>query len=197
MDNLTETDVRRIFQEEMLKSYFQLPKIPPHTHDGVNNSKIPAQNIVPTPQILGTIKFTENKTYTLYFNTAGYTQIIFNAIAFQPSGYNYGLINGNAALTAGFQWQPNTTSSVKVGGKQYPTSGQIGYNVLSQSSTNLFVDLGGNYGHADSNYVMNLLGNTGSHVVTGLLQNPTPSSVDFIVTNLLTGWEVAGNFTII
>ena len=183
------------------KTYL-LPKVVPHKHDGVDNSRIPESSVIPSTKIMGKINFAQNKTYTLYFTSPNQTTILFNGLAFETgAGTDYVMINGTAIITRALYFQPNNTSSVKVGGTAYPQTSSTGLQTLAQSSSNLYIHTTttpvNTFGHVDEVFIVNAFSGAGAHIVTGQLLNLTKNSVDFQVTNLVSGWELVGNFTIL
>lgn len=200
---MNEQQVRAIIADEIQKNLFKLPKVPPTYHTGVDNVKIPSSSIVANTASYGFVYFNENQTYTLNFAAGNPSLILVNGLVYNTSNSDeYALIEGNAVITKTMAFQPNTTSSVVVGGPPYPITDSVGRGVLAQCSTNLYI-VGGTggtaNGHVDDNFIVNAYQGPGltNHVATAQFMNIQPSSVDLVVTNLLSGWELKLNFTII
>lgn len=200
---LTEQQIRKIVQDEINKNYSSgKPKVPPHKHDSVDNLRIYESDIVASVGVLGLIKFKKNQTYTLYFNTLNPTRIDFNGFAFDTGATNSNaLLVGTALLSFSYQFQPRSTSSVQQGGIKYPVNSIVGGLVkpVNQCSSNLYIDsttLSNVFPHADDNYIANAFSSAGNHIVTMQLGNLTKNSIDVIVTNLKSGWNVSANFII-
>jgi len=194
---MNEQEVRKIVKEEMQRNYRSgSPLVPPHTHDGVNNTRIDRSNIINSGGIMGNINFTANDTYTLYFSNPNPSRLDFNGFAFDTGANDSSaLVVGVAILAEAYYFQPLTDRSVKQGGIQYPING-----VLAQCSSNLFVQdavgTANTFPHVSQFYIMNAISSSGNYLATGQVQNLTNNSVDIVITNLLSGWNVSANFII-
>ena len=195
---MDEKQMRQIAREEaqsVMRANFNSgrPIVPPHTHDGVNNIKVKQSDIIPSTAAMGKIDFSENKVYTLNFTSLNPTRIDMNGFAFNQSNDSTAFITGMAIVTAAIEFQPATTSSVVQGGREFPING-----VLAQCSSNLYVNEGSEdpFPHTDANYIANAFYASGQHVVTAQIVNPTNTSVQIIITNLLAGWTLSANFII-
>lgn len=82
---MNEQAIRKIVDDEIKKKLFQLPKIPPHKHDGTDNIRIFEDNVIPTIATMGKIKFAQQTIYTLYYSSAKPNLISFNGFALQQS----------------------------------------------------------------------------------------------------------------
>jgi hypothetical protein len=272
---MNEQAIRKIVDDEIKKKLFQLPKIPPHKHDGTDNINIPATSVTPPIRAMATrVRFNENQNYTFYFPSISPQMVLFEGYALQntsvtkftmtsslSAGANFGtltstwggstenllvtfssgetrvvsftsgsltifwtpplnfsagttaeyataaayaLINGNAIISPAYQFQAATSSSVVVGGLEYPIStitpqaiNQIG--VLAQSSANTYLDptnVANMTAHLDANFIVNVYSNTNGNVATAQLFSVNQGSVVLQVTNL-NGWHILGNLTFI
>ena len=57
---MNEQQVRKIVDDEIKKKLFQLPKVPPHKHDGTDNINIPSTSVIPPVRAIGTRVFFKN-----------------------------------------------------------------------------------------------------------------------------------------
>ena len=173
------------------------PQVLVHSHDGVNSQRILESSIIPTTGAMGKILFIRNATYTLNFSSKNPSLILFNGFALNntvpASAAVYAYITGNAVLSSCYYFQPDTTSSVKIGGTKCPIDG-----VFAQCSSCLLIDstiLGNATPHVDQFNI--IAASTGSGLVAkGTIQNLTLTSVQLQVT-LTAGWSILGNFTIL
>ncbi len=194
---LTEKDIVEIFYRELKKNaYSGNPIVPRHNHDNINSPRISQANIINSVGIMGKINFTTNSTYTLYFSAPNPTRLDLNGFAFDTGAADSSaIIIGVALLSPAFYFQPLTNRSAKEGGTQYPIGG-----VLAQCSSNLYVQdavgTANTFPHTEQFYIMNAFTAAGAHIVTGQLQNLTPNSIDIVITNLLSNWNVSANFII-
>lgn len=81
-DYTTRDDVEKIIQERFNTNYYSgVPRIPPHTHNGVDNLQIPYANLLNQPSILGGVNgfqvFTTSGTFTV---PTGFTKFIVRAV---------------------------------------------------------------------------------------------------------------------
>ena len=206
-DPMTEQKIRAIVQDELNNNYRSgAPMVPPHTHDGNNNAKIKQENIVNGTAVMGLIKFKSNSTYTLYFSAKNPSRLDLNGFAFDTgAGNSSALIVGTAILGNAYYFQPFVPGvSAKEGGIEFPAlNGQPKSDgTLAQCSSNLYVQDGGTatFPHTEQFFIMNALmgpiSTPSNYLVTGQLQNLTPTSVDIVITNLKAGWNVSANFII-
>lgn len=194
---MNEQEIRKIVQDEMQKNaYSGSPIVPKHNHDGVNSPQIRQSNIVNSSAIMGKINFTSNATYTLYFTATNPKRLDLNGFAFDTGATDSSvMVVGTAILGQAWYFQPSSTRSAKQGGTQYP----IG-NSLAQCSANLYVQDGVNpsntFPHTDQFFLMNAFSASGVHIATMEARNLTNSSIDIVITNLASGWNISANFII-
>ncbi len=197
---MNEKDTRKIIKEEMNKDYKSgRPKVPPHQHNGVDNLKIDEKNIVLSTGAMGKVTMARNATYTFYFPAVGVSQMTFNGFATKTGGTIYALVYGTAILKSAFYFQPLSSSSIKVGGTEYPITGNGFHKEPAQSSTSLYIDQSGLASFNDTVnqfQFIDVFDSSLNSVATGVLNNLTAKSIDLQVT-LATGWRIVGNFTII
>lgn len=197
---MNEQQIRSIVNEEIRKNLFRYPKIPPHRHDGVDNIRIEASDLLPVTGAMGKITFARSTTYTLYFPTSGASQISFNGFATKSGGQIYAMVVGTANLKPTYYFQPSTISTVKTGGTIYPITGKGVLNQPAQSCTSLYIDTTGTnpvLSDSVSQFYLIYVFDGSSNVVVAYLNNLTASSVDLVVSTLASGWSIVGNFTII
>lgn len=142
---MNEQQVRQIIKEELLKQNYNsgAPIVPPHTHDGISNTKIEQENIIPGVKFNGTINMSQNATYTIPI-TGNPTQVTFYGGALNTSGgaatAQHVMVVGNAQLGSCYQFQPGTDTSVTLNNIQTTIiqgSAAIGIYSSSLSSTTL------------------------------------------------------------
>lgn len=195
--NMDEQKIRKIIQDELQKNYRSgAPLVPPHQHNGVDNLKISQTNVLNNVGVMGKINFASNSTYTLYFSTQNPSRLDLNGFVFD-TGINDSsvMIVGTAILSKAYYFQPLTTRSAKQGGIQYPIRG-----ILAQCSSNLYVqdtvNPSNTFPHTEQFYIINAFTSSGSQIATGQLQNLTETSIDIVITNLASGWNISANFII-
>jgi len=95
-----------------------------HIHNGYDSKLISQENLLPNTRSIGSITFsTDGRTYKIGL-PVGCKNILFNGMASHYDSNTYGtgtrdarvMIVGNAHLGKGYNLQPDTTSSVVVGG---------------------------------------------------------------------------------
>ncbi len=189
----------------MQKNYTSgTPEIPPHIHDGVSNSRINQKDIILSTKVMGNIDFTSNDTYTLYFSTPNPSRLDLNGFVFDTGAADSSaMVIGVAILSSAYYFQPLTTRSAKQGGLQYPTkvaTPTAAPGAIAQCSTNLYVQdavgTANTFPHVDQFFIMNAFSSSGNHLATMEVRNLTATSIDIIITNLLSGWNISANFII-
>ena len=195
---MTEDQIKQLVRQEVNRQMYQAgaPSISPHTHDGNNSPKGLASDTINRIGVMGKINFASNSTYTLYFSSPNPTRLDLNGFAFDTgSSDSSAIIVGMALLSKAYYFQPLSNRSAKQGGTPYPISG-----VLAQCSSNLYVqdsvDISNTFPHTEEFFIMNAFSSSGAHIVTAQAQNLTPTSIDIVVTNLASGWNVSANFII-
>ncbi len=107
---MNEQDIRKIVQDEMHKNFISgTPKVPPHFHDGVSNSRILAKNIVPNNALSVWIAVTEGTAQqntaiigsTVSLGITNPSSVSFHGIAQNPvsgTATKKTMIQGNAQI---------------------------------------------------------------------------------------------------
>ena len=119
---MTETQVRKIVQDEMMNNYRSgTPIISPHQHNGNDNLQINQENIIPSTRASGSITFSSIKRYTLNTNSNPNPTLILcygtainsntsSVTGLSPSARAHTF--GTAQLGKSYYFQPGTSSSV-------------------------------------------------------------------------------------
>ena len=189
---MNEQQVRKIVDEEIRKKLFQLPKIPPHRHNGVDNIKIPEPSIIiPTP-VLGSVDMSHQTTYTLNLTNKGLapTRVTFYGGALNVSAGVHAFIVGTAIFGANVRFQPSTTTSV--------IAGSIVENIIQGSGSITMINGSGGGGGGTS-----FLKNSQGHIVyaeypSGTLvavADDTDVNASFVTVKvivLLPNWTISG-----
>jgi hypothetical protein len=207
MQNLTEQQVRQIVKDEIQNNYRSgAPLVAPHRHNGNDNLKVNQTDIINGVGVMGKINFKSNSTYTLYFSAKNPSRLDLNGFVFDTGAADSSaLIVGTAILGNAYYFQPFVPGvSAKEGGAEFPAfnGNPKSDGILAQCSSNLYVQDGGTttFPHTDQFFIMNALtgpiSSPSNYLVTGQLQNLTPTSVDIVITNLKSGWNVSANFII-
>ncbi len=202
---MDEQKIRQIVKDEMNRNYMSGdPKIPPHTHDGVTNFKIKRSDAVNPIGVMGKIDFISNDTYTLYFTSPNPSRLDLYGFAFDNVATDSSVMTiGIALLSKSYYFQPLTTRTVKQGGLAYPTrqaTPTAAPGAIAQCSSNLYnqdnAAFSNTFPHNNQFFIMNALRASGDCVGTLEIRNLTATSVDVIVTNLISGWKISANFII-
>jgi hypothetical protein len=198
---MNEQQIRKIVDDEIQKKLFQLPKLPPHKHNGTDNIKIPADGVIPSTGAIGLIKFARAATYTLYFTSQNPTRIDVNGFALNAGVTSYGMIVGNAILKPAYYFQPNNTSSVRTGGLLYPIVGPIATPDtprIAQCCSSLLIDQSTlNNTFPTSNQFRAIFVDTvGGVTASGYFNNLTNNSIDLVIEVLASGWTINLNILI-
>lgn len=134
---MDEQKIREIIRDEYNKiqglDQFSSFQTSSHNHNGTDSPKINQSNIVPSVRASGSITFSQSTLYQLAL-TFNPTSVWFYGIAVNNSGSSPTIrahCVGNAQLGPSYYFQPDTTTSVKIGG---PIQ-----NII-QSSTSFLVD---------------------------------------------------------
>jgi hypothetical protein len=195
---MNEQQIRQIVRDEVEKNYRSgAPLVPPHTHDGVNNLKIKQSDIIHLTGIMGKVTFTSNSTYTLYFTAPNPSRLELNGFTYDTGAANSSVLTtGIALLSQAYYFQPRDTRSAKQGGTQYPIDG-----VLAQCSSNLYVQDSGSalvetWPRVDQFYLLNAYTGASTSIGTIQAQNLTSTSIELVVTNLASGFNIVANFII-
>ncbi len=206
---MNEDLIRKIAKEEANKAIASnfssgTPIIPPHRHNGIDNLQINGTDILHPTAVMGKINFTSNATYTLYFSHPNPSRLDLNGFAYDTGATDSSaLVVGVAILSKAYYFQPLTTRSAKEGGLQYPTTqatSTAAAGALAQCSSNLYVQdavgTANTFPHTEQFYIMNAFSSSGNHLATAEVRNLTNTSIDIVITNLLSGWNVSANFII-
>ena len=118
--------IRQIVRQELSAQAYQsgAPIVPRHTHDNVNSPKISQSNITPAVRTSGSIQFAHIGQYIVQTNgTPNPTLVlcygnVVNTISGSPSVRAFTF--GSAQLGQSYYLQPDTISTVKVGGPIQP-----------------------------------------------------------------------------
>ncbi len=184
---MNEQDVIKIVKRELEQNYKSgAPKVPPHTHNGVDNLKINQTNINPGPRFNGTIDMAQSTTYTIPLNGAP-TSVTFYGGALNLSGSGkHAMVVGNAQIRGfSYQFQPGTSTSV--------TLNNVVANVI-QGSASILID--------DSEVNNTVIRNSEDHIVyvedisNTLVALATITSYSSsklsILVELESGWSISG-----
>lgn len=189
---MDDQQIRKIVQDEMQKNFRAgTPKVPPHIHDGISNTKISQSNIVPNIKGVGSIKMaTEGQVYT--FNlTSSPSAVLFYGSASSNSGSGFrAIVNGNAQLCQGSVFVGTNTSTVSAGTLQ---------NII-QCSDALLIDKSSLANTALSVSELHLVfvqDPSFNELVVADVISFTNTSVTVKLTTLASGWSITGNFLII
>lgn len=184
---LTEPQIRQIIRDEVKKSFFTLPKIPPHRHDGVDNININENDVIGNRINTGTITFTSAKEYTIKVNFVP-KSIWCYATVF--NGSNKFMSIGNA-LFGGVYSSPSTASSVGIS----TVSPQI-YGGIAQSCNYFGVDSGGtSHVLASQTNIINVFYG-GTLYARMHVESVTNMGIVLNVSTLVSGWEIDASFVI-
>lgn len=197
----------------MNRSYFRLPKIPPHGHTGADNIKIPAQSIVSSTAALGKLLITKQTTYTLYFASQYPTRIDVNGYVENGGVTIYGLIIGTCLLRSAYYFQPVNAATgkstpignneVRAGGLLYPVRGIVNAAypdspLFAQNCSSLTIDqssLANTFPSSDAYRAVHA-NSIGGDLISGYFQNLTNNSIDLIIEVLASGYTASLNITI-
>lgn len=191
---LNEQEIRKIVRDEMNSQKYQSgsPIISPHVHDGVTSPRINQASITPAIRTSGSITFAHTGAYTIQTNgNPNPTLILCYGIVVDDAGSPTVRIHtfGTAQLGPSYYLQPNTQSTVKVGGPKQP---------FIQSSTYLSVAASGPAFHAltDEGHIVDVEYGGSTHARMTLLSF-TPSTITLNVDNLDSGWNIIVNIVVI
>jgi hypothetical protein len=189
---MNEEQIRQIVREEMVRNYRSgAPLIPPHTHNGNDNLRIPQSNIVSSVKGNAFIESIVSETFTLSV-TASPTSVIFVGYAANNasggSANKRAIINGNAQLGAsylftgsGSTFSPGARQSlVQVSNAMYVDSGSLGNNRVTTSDAAIAL----------------VQDSSGTTIVSVTIVSFDSKSVTF-QTTLASGWEITGNYLVI
>ena len=100
---MNEQAIRKIVDDEIKKKLFQLPKIPPHKHDGTDNINIPATSVTPPIRAMATrVRFNENQNYTFYFPSISPQMVLFEGYALQNTSVTKFTMTSSLSAGANF-----------------------------------------------------------------------------------------------
>ncbi len=186
---LTEQQIRKIVQEELVKNYKSgNPQIPPHNHDGNNNLKISQRNIIPLTKGNGTIDMATSGVYKLKLGNYGLvpSSITFYGGALSTAGSGmHAMVVGNAQLGNNQQFQPETTKSVILGPVQTTIIQGCGSILIDDSNVNNTV-IRNSEDHIV--YVQNI---SGTVLATADVTSFNNSEI-IITTDLTANWSISG-----
>lgn len=184
--------IQGIVKNELKKTYFSYPKLPPHKHDGVDNIKVPESSIVYPHPVNGTITMAEAQTYTLNLTNTGGSpkQVLFYGGALNSVSGIHAMIVGNAQIGANQQFQTLNSNSVSTG----PVVESIIQGSASMVVTN---------GASVAAQIFNSQGHiiyaehpASTPVVIANVKSASNSSVVVEVITLASGWQISGLWTI-
>jgi len=182
---MNEDQVRKIVDDELKKNYFYgSPKVPPHTHDGVDSSQINQRSLLSGIPLYGNIVFTESEVFTIQA-LQGVTEISFLGFAANNAGggaaTQRAVISGSAFLGKGSRMVSFA-----------PRSAQIG--PIVQTSNFMFTnETGPAFRVGLSTEYLAYTTDGSSDLVTVEITSFTKTSVTFTVT-LASGWQVQGGY---
>ena len=107
------TQIQKIVDDEIKKKLFQYPKIPPHTHDGVDNVRINRNNLLQGNKFTGFVEVTPGNAPTNTLTITGVnnpTSVSFYGIGYYLPDFKC-MITGNAQLGIEYQLTGNGSSS--------------------------------------------------------------------------------------
>jgi hypothetical protein len=202
---MTEQKIRAIVQDELNNNYRSgAPMVPPHTHDGVNNLKVGAVNLIPNTKFLGTINVTAGSSSE---NT-----LIINGIKNPVSVSFYGLSRNNwndttNAPTGAATVKSSITGNAQLGVVKYliasgivpPNGISVISNVVQGCSLTTF---DGTSGYWIPRPAANPFGLAQIYSSDGTTSVGTMQVVSFTETSitlqcpLLSGWSVKGQIII-
>lgn len=190
---MNEQQIKQLIRDELSAQKYKngAPTISPHTHDGVNSSRINQASIIPAIRTSGSITFAHTGPYTIQTNgNPNPTLILCYGVVVDNVGSPTIRIStfGSAQLGPSYYLQPDTQSTVKVGGPKQP---------FIQSSTYLSVQNGGTF-HAltDESHLVDVEYGGTTHARMTLLSY-TSSTITLSVDNLDSGWNIIVNIVVI
>jgi len=202
---MDENRIRQIVQQELGRSSnggrFGLNTIPFHTHDGINSQKIKEENIIPATSISGSITFAQETTYTLYLNSSFTPRSIFCTGNVTGGSQRY-VFTGTAQLGASFFFQPESTTSVRPGGPQYPFTDpnfpEYGTNIPMQSCTYFGAESAGGALHTlvGNFHIVDIQFPIGTSHARATVTDFSRDKITIIVDALDSGWEINANFIV-
>lgn len=187
---MNDNSIRQIIQQEIYKARqmgsFNLQNVNRHEHNRISSNPINQSNIIPGLKAEGRISFAQKTTYKigLTFNP--------NAIFIQgnvtgASGEKF-VIVANAQFGPSYYMQPQSTTSVVIGGPQQ--------NIL-QSTTYFGVDSGGGaHTVADEGHIVDVEYPLSTIHARATITKYDNSAIYVNIDNLDSGWQITLSFTV-
>lgn len=187
--NVTESQIRKIVQDELKKKNTGVPTIQRHFHDDIDSPKINEANILGTRINSGTITFSQQTTYTLAVNFNPKSILIYGNVV-DGTGNIKGQIIGNALLQGAFYMAPGTSISTKVASTIQNIAQSSSYFLVDNSSgTHVSHTLASQTNIVDVFYNSTLF-------VRMTVVSASGKGIVLNVSTLSSGWSINANFSI-
>lgn len=202
---MDENKIRQIVREEMQRgsnaSRFNLSNISNHKHNGVDSLRINADDLVPSTSVSGSITFAQERLYTLRLNSS-FTPTHIMCYGNVVGGSQRYITFGTAQLTPSFYFQPDTDTSVTVGGPQYPfvdpNHPEYGTQIPMQSSIYFGAESAGGALHtlAGNFHIVDIQFPVGTPHARATVIGYSRDAILVQVDDLDGGWEINATFVV-
>lgn len=191
---MNDNSIRQLIQQEIYKARqmgsFNLQNVNRHEHNRISSNPINQSNIIPGLKAEGSIKFAQQTTYTigLTFNPSA---IFVQGNVIGTGGAKF-FVTGNAQFGPSYYMQPESNTSVVIGGPQQNILQSTAYFGLdSASSPHALVGEG---------HIVDVSGfpnPPGTAIYARATITKYSSNAIYVnIDNLASGWEMNLSFTV-